>query len=378
MTMAFRRLLAAAAVLVVAFAASTSAVGAQTPPSTPGSGAWWGSWTKPATDGDTSTDGVFAGDLTTTVGRIDLSLSPTSATHLSPDCPQQPTATQTFDSSTTQPPPSSFEFDEGDAICNGTYDVVATAYPPSTPAKPSPPPFVPTLQLHDIRVAVAPPAPTGVKAASDGQAVVVSWNPVAQPPPPDLQYVVYRSDQTSGPIAPAQTGTTYRDEDAPNPGTYRYTVFATRGSVTTASAPSEPVVLGAAPTPSVSSGSPAANAPGPAPSRSVTVTPGTLPTQLPGTALFDQLGTNDLEPGDPNASISADHTGRAAGTTQHYRSGPPGAGLLKPFAAALVLGVWAMLLLYLSRQGSRAERSGPARHSPARVTPSVIALEDVS
>jgi len=39
---------------------------------------------------------------------------------------------------------------------------------------------------------------------------------------------------------------------------------------------------------------------------------------------------------------------------------PPGAGLVKPIAAALTASVWAGLFLFLSRRAVRADRSLPA------------------
>ena len=80
---------------------------------------------------------------------------------------------------------------------------------------------------------------------------------------------------------------------------------------------------------------------------------GTVPPERDsGNQFFDStLPGADEELGAPNASVPG------ADTIQRFTGDDTGAGLIKPFAAALDLGVWAGLLLFLTRRAATAERA---------------------
>jgi len=68
-----------------------------------------------------------------------------------------------------------------------------------------------------------------------------------------------------------------------------------------------------------------------------------------GTAFYDSLADEGPEPG--GGALGS------GGAVQRFRGGQDGAGLLTPAAAALNLGVWAGLLLFLTRRAAKAERA---------------------
>lgn len=323
-------------------------------------------WTAPSANDQTSTDGVFSGTFQSPVDDVKLTLT---GRQPPPGCEPTATASQDYPRpapSPTPPPSRDFSFAEGDLICNGIYDARAEAQVNSSQPGEDPQ-TVETITLSNITVAVpAKPASHVTAAGKGGGSVAVSWTSGydgTATPPDFVGYQLYRVDSSHArqKILPRPTtSTSYTDVDVPASGTYTYEVDALRNGAepATASSPSVSVFL-TGPSAGPQQVSPAsAGAPGgsPAPGTAGAKSPATPPTAYFGSGAT--LPQDDLEPGDQQAAPA---NLPSAGTVRIGRDGsPPGAGLVKPIAAALTASVWAGLFLFLSRRAVRADRSLPA------------------
>jgi hypothetical protein len=349
---------------------------------------WSGSgFTRPDNYG-TSTDAVFTGVFKHTppapIASVELAVDFASGDSHSAKCEPAPsTQTHTYETATTttvepsttepattttQPSGSSkvdFSFDFT-FICNGTYDLVATARVEDQSGR-TPGPLKKALTASSVRIAIAPPSPTAFQAADNGnRTVTLSWSPPqsyghAPGPPPDFQgYRVSRRDAGGGTFGEIGTtgpeGLTLTDSSIPpSGGSYLYQVetlrkFASSPPVTTTAAlvvggPSQNSSGGAGGTGGASGGGAAKRAPS-----------GGQDTGASGGGAthFDPPSTLAADEGELGAS---DPLGGVPGGATIQRFGRSGAGLVKPFAAALDLGVWAGLLLFLTRRAARDERA---------------------
>src|SRR5581483_3565952 len=239
--------------------------------------------------------------------------------------------------STTTSNQISFGFD-----CNGVYTIQATANTPNC-GGPFPGQRCPYAKWYSLQVAVPAPDVKDLTTSVDsGGAVTVAWKSgYAGAPPHDFRgYQLNRIDgsgnSVSLPIAP--DATSYQDVDVPASGTYVYEVVSQRAGAADTHTRSQPTVVllpSASTTPSstVVPGTPTtAGTPAVTSSRSVRPQPGGAPMFDP-TTLAD-----DSEPGDPLAE-GPNAPGVAAIKLDDGRGGTPGAGLVKPFAAALAASV---------------------------------------
>ncbi|HEY2813850.1 MAG TPA: fibronectin type III domain-containing protein [Acidimicrobiales bacterium] len=354
-----RVLLAGALVLGVSVLPLVSASAQQLPPSS--------HWTEPTTNDTTTTDGVFAGTFENgTIDRVQLTLTNANA---APGCAGSANASVDYQRPPPPefPPPRDFSFAEGDAICNGVYS--ATAQSEFLPNPTAPPQTIETLTLSDITVAVPAPAPAGVTATPQGGgSVALAWTSGYgdRPAPPDFSgYQIYRVDSSHKrqQVLPTPTmATSYSDVDVPATGTYTYEVDAVRAGAATTASTSQPVKVFL---PSSASGSSSGAAGGLAGTSSTSSTTGATgapglsgpqSATTPATAVFNGSGTlaDDAEPGGQQAA-AANLPGD--GSVRIGRGSSSGAGLLKPFAAALVAAVWAGLFFFLSRRAAKANRA---------------------
>lgn len=293
---------------------------------------------------------------------------PTSSTPTSvdpspePPDPSTPTTEQPKQSSDVQ-----FSF-QVPFTCNGVYDATATAFI-EDPTGDVPPPLHKSISLVSVRVAVAPPTPASISATDAGNHTVnVTWAaPVgytgrSTSPPDFLGYRISRKDG-SGSFAPiantAPDVLTFADTSIPESGgAFVYEVEAVRKFASSAPLATNGTLDIAPPNAGSrgGTGSTAAVGGGGAPAPTTT-DPGAGGT---GTAFYDSLADEGPEPGG-NALGSG-------GAVQRFSGGQDGAGLLTPAAAALNLGVWAGLLLFLTRRAAKAERAAllgvELEHSP--------------
>lgn len=323
---------------------------------------WGGShWTTPTQDGATVSDGVFSGTFeyepgTPSIDSVALSLSYSSGYTSPPACGKAPGETTKQAPSTSAPPatsraePSTMDFDfEIGFTCNGLYDAIATA----RLSGPSSPVSRHDLTLTDLRVAVPPQQPASVQATDNGnQTVTVTWTAPSSQPPDLTGYRVSRVAAADASIEnlgeTKLDALTFTDSTLPpTGGSYVYRVETLRGSpngvlastpISTASA-----LAVAGKGASQGGGSVAGRTP-------VTADPGSGGT---GVQQFDDTlpaDEGELGAGDPVADVPG-------GDTIQRFAGDDGSGLLKPFGAALNIGVWAALFLFLTRRAARAERA---------------------
>jgi len=282
---------------------------------------------------------------------------PTSSTPTTIDPPPDPPDPST--PTTEQPKQSSdvqFSF-QVPFTCNGVYDATATAFI-DDPTGDVPPPLNKSISIVGVRVAVAPPPPASISATDAGNHTVnVTWAaPVAYagrgtPPPDFVGYRVSRKDGAGSFTAIANTAPdvlTVADTAIPESGgAFVYEVEAVRKFASSAPVATNGTLDIAPPRAGGSRGgagsTSAVGGGAPAPT---TTDPGAGGT---GTAFYDSLADEGPEPGG-NALGSG-------GAVQRFRGGQDGAGLLTPVAAALNLGVWAGLLLFLTRRAAKAERA---------------------
>jgi len=324
--------------------------------STPPSPAWADSkWTSPPVEAASANDSTFRGTFVHhgpgKIDKIDMTVNytdpqafpaacgpapgPLESQH--PAAPADDTGTSTAD----------FLFEVGLA-CNGIYDVVPTADldftgPDSTFSMPR----------NGLRIAVPPQQPPSFVATDNGnQTVTLTWQAPDDRPPDLIGYRLSRSDAAGRPFAVmAQTdpGTlSFADTNIPaGGGSFFYQVQTVRNSpngvlLSPAVQTSGALTVGPVGSPGGGSvkGAVTAYDPGSGGTGSQTFDPATLP--------------GDAEPGDENPVLP---NVPGAQTVQRFVDDHGGAGLVTPVAGALNLGVWAALLLFLTRRAASAERA---------------------
>jgi hypothetical protein len=325
-----------------------------TTPTTAPDPAWDGSrWTGPRANNETVTDGTFSGTFvhqppTPPIDTVDLTVSYAAGDLHGAACGTGP-GKQPQQSAPTTTTPSGSETDTMDFLfevaftCNGLYDATATAR-----LKGAQDEFTKhALELRSLHVAVPPQSPLTFLATDNGnQTVTTSWQAPGNAPPDLLGYRVSRRTASQGftPIGdvPPETLTFTDTKLPPTGGSFFYQVETMRKSPN-GTLFSIPVVTSEAL--AVGGGSNAGTG------RSVTGQPA---PQAPGDGNqhFEQttLAADEGEPGSGDLALPG------AGTIQRF-AGRDGAGLIKPFAAALDLAVWAGLLLFLTRRAARAARA---------------------
>jgi hypothetical protein len=339
-----------------------------TTPTTSSTPTWDGSrWTAPTADGETLSDGTFSGTFvyepgTPPIASVDLSVTYASGDVHPTACgvgpgqqPQQVAPTSTTPS-TTGPAPSTMDFlFEVAFTCNGLYDATATAtLAPSEPPSEPPPSELTTheLRLQGLRVAVPPERPRSFRATDNGNLTVsLTWEPPTQQPPDLAGYRLSRresSSQSFTTVAETPLGTESFDDTNVPAGSYFYKVETLRDSPNGA-LPSAPVITSEALAVGGGGGTPGRSVGGVAAPRR----PDGNGSGGTGTQHFDEsttLAADEGEPGEGDLAVPG------GGTIQRF-AGREGAGLIKPFAAALDLAVWAGLLLFLTRRAASAERA---------------------
>jgi hypothetical protein len=379
--------LASAVVTLVAFAVMVVLASAGGPAAAQSTDPWDGSgFTTPASYG-TSVNGRFEGVFKHTpaapIGSVDLDLQFSATDRPSPGCEPAPARqTQQYETTTTStsvetstsgtPPtdpvptstPGSSSVTFGFTVtftCNGVYDVTATGNI-EDPSGATAAPLHKSVSIVAVRVAVPPPPPASssfVATSNANRTVTLSWAApaaYATHAPPDFEgYRLSREDAGGSSFAViGATGPnelTFTDSSIPaSGGSYVYSVesvrkFATSPAVVTAS----PLAVGGAG--GGTSGGSVGGGSGGGRVTATTADPGSGGT---GKVQFDSntLPGDNAEPGS-NDALSAIPGG---GAVQRFAAGA-GAGLLKPFATALDLGVWAALLLFLTRRAAKAERA---------------------
>jgi hypothetical protein len=354
MSTLLRRALAVTAILIVFVIGTAARAGAQSEP-------FSNRWTAPTADNETTTTGVFSGTFRNwPIDTVKLTLT---AADPASGCPPVTTATIEYPRpAPSEPPPATrdFSFQEGDVVCNGTYDARAESQVKSL-QQGAEPRTIDTLVLRNITVAVPARPPGNVAASPENDGTVeLSWtNGYADvAPPPDFEgFQLYRvdSDGNRQQILPRPTtSTSYGDVDVPASGTYTYDVEARRSGAEPSTARSGSVTV-TVPAGSSLTGRPSST------TRSATApaTPG-APASSPaqqrsGPPAFTQdgLALGDGEAGGPaGPRVAAVRVGDGP-------RGSSGQGLLEPVAGALAAAVWAALLLWLSRRATRAARASP-------------------
>jgi len=349
MTMTARRALVGAALLlalVVVPAATTSAANDQTSTCE----FTICSFTTPNPTTGITNDGVFVASFEhpSNVTYANIRIQTTSTAP--PGCATPPFVDDPSPAQTTQQPrsttvshPLALAFQ-----CNGTYDMQAVANQAHVDCTATPTPPAPAcLEIDWTGVTVAIPAPpprdVNATANSDGS-ITVTWNSGydTAPPPDFVGFSVWRIDANGKATmvkSLAATATSYTDVDMTGPAPYTYRVDAARQTWVPVSSATTPSGVTPITQPGASS------------------TTATTAASTPATAVFDPPTLAGDEPGvNEPPSIPADPTAPRASTTQRFSgSGRPGEGLVKPFATALVLGVWAALFLFLSRRAARLD-----------------------
>jgi hypothetical protein len=216
-----------------------------------------------------------------------------------------------------------------------------------------------------VRVAVAPDSPASIAATDNGNhTVTVSWaapkgyTAPSHPPPDFVGYRVSRKDGSGGytPIGDTPATTlTFVDSSIPAAGgTFGYEVESVRKFATSPPVETDGALTIGGPRAAPSNGGRSGGA-------AAQPDPGAGGT---GTAFYDTTTLAADEGDEPGDALSGVPGG---GAIQRF-AGRSGAGLVKPFAAALDLGVWAGLLLFLTRRAAKAERAAllalEVEHSP--------------
>ena len=263
--------------------------------------------------------------------------------------------------------------------CNGTYDATATATvqgdlgytPPDS-----------TAQLTaTVTVAIPADPPASTTAEVTGQDVAVSWVGPADPPPDFEGYQIGRVDSTGHEaviVAGPTTSASLTDKGVGG-GSYTYVVRSLRAGAAPSEATSsdEVTVVGPPATSSPSSstdsdgstssggtvvlGPPATSGPttdvggtsvqlGPSSRGKTTNVGGTPATAHGGEAVLPDEGFSSDLPYEPEPGAL-----EAARPSVSATDGQPGAGLAVPGAVACVLFVWAMHILFVTRQARWAD-----------------------
>ncbi|HEX4821974.1 MAG TPA: hypothetical protein VFV00_17350 [Acidimicrobiales bacterium] len=375
---------AALSLIVVTFGAGFGSTRSHAAPAQTPADPWEGSsFTSPssyATTSDAVFSGVFRHTPSAPISKVTLHVEFSSTDSPSAGCRPAPSdQTQTYETTTspptvdttpdttdpstptTQEPKQSSEVEFSFQVpftCNGVYDATATAVI-EDPTGDVPPPLHKSISLVGVRVAVAPPMPTSITATDAGNHTVnVAWGAPAsyagsgKPPPDFIGYRVSRKDGSGSFSAIANTAPdalTFADSSIPaSGGAFVYEVEAVRKFASSAPLATNGALDISPPGAAAGHGSGSTGGGGgaaaPAPA---TTDPGAGGT---GTAYYDSLADEGAEPG--SGALAAPD----GGAVQRF-SGKDGAGLLKPFAAAMNLGVWAGLLLFLTRRAAKAERA---------------------
>ena len=352
---------------------------------------WEGSSFTSPSSFTTSTDAVFSGvfrhsppaPIRSVVLHVEFSSSDPPASNCRPG-PDDQTSTFTTDTTpsstpettsttidpsssapsttpTTQTPQTSsevqFEF-RVPFTCNGVYDATATANI-EDPTGDVPPPLHKSISVVGVRIAIPPERPTSITATESGNhTVTVTWGAPTgyagsgHPPPDFMGYRVSRKDGSAGSfavIANASPSTlSIVDSSIPAAGgSFVYEVESVRKFATSAPLATNGALTIAGPGGASSGGSGGSGGGRVGGGGPATTDPGAGGT---GTAFYDSLADEGKEPGDALSGVPG------GGAIQRF-AGRAGAGLLKPFAVALDLGVWAALLLFLTRRAAKAERA---------------------
>ena len=360
---------------------------AQTPPD-PESPAWDGShWSKPINNGETVEDGVFSGTFVHqgSEPKIEgVALDADFAGVHEPACEPAPTPPRQAASTTTTPDPTAtsvpstpteptststptnstmdFSFDV-DFVCNGVYDLTATA------SLDSPDWFDKRheLELTDIQVSVPPQPPVSLVATDNGnRTVTLTWIPPDDMPPDLLGFRLSRMDNGGSAFDPIGTTPpatfTFTDPNIPAAGgAYFYQIETLRKAAVATQEPlvSPPVTTAEALAVGGGGGGGGGSQSGSANGGGGGQQPGSGVQHFDETTLAD-----DDEPGEGD-ELAIPIPLPGGGAIQRF-AGRDGAGLVKPFAAALDLAVWAALVLFLTRRAK----------AQARVDDLVVEFED--
>jgi hypothetical protein len=238
--------------------------------------------------------------------------------------------------------------------CNGVYDATATATLDDPLGQQD------SIELKSINVAVPPQQPASFLATDTGNHTVeLSWTGPNDSPPDLAGYRLSRRDATGATFGVLGTTTpsvfAFTDSNIPaTGGSYFYRIETMRTAPGGTQLASVPVTTGQALVVDATPGSVPGNSGGGGGGGSTPAdgAPATAPTG--GDQHFDEttLAADEGEPGanDPVAALPG-------GDTIQRFAGHDGAGLVKPFAAALDIAVWAGLLLFLTRRAAGAERA---------------------
>ena len=346
----------------------------------PTSGPWAGSyWSEDPPPTEYTTDPVFDGQFQLDnppcsglycewIGKISYAAEFTDAADERPECPHPP------DGQLYNAPNPSQRFGFTPFFkCNGTYNIAVTGYRYHSNGS-SAPNDTYMLWRGAVKIAVPAKPVETMTATFAGTDVKVSWVPPAEYDNPDttpsdlIGYQVNRIAVPTGTTVslgeiPLNT-TVIADPKVP-PGTYKYQVQSLREGadpselttdtdlVVAANAPPASSSGTSPPTTTPTSTSDAATATATASATGAAVPPRTTRTAprnvAPVDAETDEEFSSDLpyepEPGDVSAQaprVRASNHG-------------PGSWLIVPFAAASVLTMWALIILYVTRQARYAE-----------------------
>jgi hypothetical protein len=260
--------------------------------------------------------------------------------------------------------------------CNGTYDITALA----EARMPKPTEGVVssyTLRLKNVQIA-RPADVSNVKATvNSDRTVTVTWVPgLKSPYPSDFTgYEITRSPTFSKAGAAGPSARSFKDTSVPEGGgSFTYTVKSNRGSVTAQSSsaatvvppPTADTLPDTAPTPG---GTPGTGGTGGPPGTGVAgvVVPGAGATNNP----FARITPRQISPTQPRAGAPdegfntdlpyeaepGDVAAQLPGDVQTGNSDLAGAGVLVPFSVALLLAVWAMHILYVTKQAREVDEA---------------------
>jgi hypothetical protein len=315
---------------------------------------WAGSrWTGPTANGETVSDATFSGTFvhtppTPSIEAVELNIEYGAGDTHAATCGSAPsTQLQSAPTTSTSTPSGdttstmNFLF-EVPFVCNGIYNATATATLENNLDNYD-------MTLTGLHIAEPPQSPLSFLATDNGnRTVTLTWQAPNQKPPDLAGYRVSRRDANASDYSVSVDVATdvfaYNDTNIPaGGGSYFYKVETLRSSPngTLTSNPvvtSEALNVGANPT-----GTPGQSVGGvPAPRAD---------SGGSGVQHFDDtLAADEGEPGEGDFAVPG-------GDTIQRFAGRDGAGLVKPFAAALDLAVWAGLMLFLTRRAASAERA---------------------
>ena len=272
--------------------------------------------------------------------------------------------------------PSLGEFNvEVPVDCNGTYNVTAKAEADNPPPNES---FVSSYILRLSNVQIARPADvSNVKATvNSDRTVTVTWVPgLKSPYPSDFTgYEITRSPSFSKPGAAGPSARSFKDTSVPEGGgSFTYTVRSNRGGVSAQSSsaatvvppPTADTLPDTAPTPGGTPGTGTGTGAGGIPGTGGVVVPGAGATNNP----FARITPRQISPSQPHAAAPdegfntdlpyeaepGDVAAQLPGDVQTGNADLAGAGVLVPFAVALLLAVWAMHILYVTKQAREVD-----------------------